>query len=290
MFKKAKHLIEALFTYIYFFVCYLLPIEVASYISGKLVETIGSFLKVNKVAHKNLSLCLPNLSEVEKRIIIKKMWNNLGRILGEIPHWQSMSKEEYYKRVTLKDYSNGMFKQEKRGLFISAHYGNWEIFPRFLNEQNLNFSLVYRPANNPYVDNIINGARRKQGIDLIKKGVSGIRKIVENLKSDHLVGMLVDQKTNDGIEIPFFGRLAKTTPAPANLALKFNAPIYLACITRKKGATYQIEFFSPLEISSGDDTYSIMCKINAEIERWILLDPSQWFWVHKRWDKEVYKS
>ena len=288
MLKQIKYLSEALLACIYFLVCYLLPLEVASSLSGKLLEIIGCLFKANKVAYKNLTLCFPNLSEQEKHKIIKKMWNNLGRVIGEIPHWQTMSSKKFTEQVTICDYSNGGFQKVKSALFLSAHYGNWEIFPRFLKENNLNLSLVYRPANNPFVDYIISRARDKHGIIQIKKGVGGIRKIMESLKSGHLIGMLVDQKTNDGIEVPFFNLPTRTTSAPANLALKFNIPIHLACVTRIRGAQYKIEIFPAIIASTEENTHSITSRINLKMEQWIRKDPTQWFWVHKRWDKKLY--
>jgi KDO2-lipid IV(A) lauroyltransferase len=218
------------------------------------------------------------------------MWDNLGRSIGEMPHWQNMDSKKFFEKVIINDCSNGSFVSSKAHLYLSGHYGNWELFPKLLEEYNLKPALVYRPANNPYVDKLINQSRAKKGISLIKKGKNGIREIITRLQNSGSIGMLIDQKTNDGIEVPFFGFMVKTTPAPANLALKFKAEIILTCVRRVKGANYSINIFPPLQITDDDNTLSIMHEINQNLEKWIREDPSQWFWVHKRWPKEWYKD
>jgi KDO2-lipid IV(A) lauroyltransferase len=268
----------------------MLPIEVASSMTGKLAELIGPRLKVSKVAYKNLSKCFPEMSFNQKQDTIKKMWNNLGRMVGEIPHWQKMSSEEYKKRVTFIDHSKGEFHQIKTGLFLSGHFGNWELIPKIIKELQLKLYLIYRPANNSYVDHIINKTREKDGIYLIKKGMTGLKDILHNLQKGCLVGMLIDQKTNSGIDVPFFNFPAKTTPAPAHLAIKLGVPMVIGCVRRTKGANYEIEIMPPILPKKDDDVVCIMTKLNTILENWIKRDPHLWFWVHKRWKPEFYES
>jgi KDO2-lipid IV(A) lauroyltransferase len=101
--------------------------------------------------------------------------------------------------------------------------------------------------------------------------------------------MLVDQKMNDGIPVPFFGRKAMTSQGIAKLALQFNYPIVPCQIIRKKGCYFKQIIYPPLSINkTGDDEkdcYNIMLEINQIFEKWIIQNPSQWFWFHNRWGK-----
>jgi KDO2-lipid IV(A) lauroyltransferase len=99
--------------------------------------------------------------------------------------------------------------------------------------------------------------------------------------------VLVDQKMNDGIPVPFFGRPAMTAPAVAQLALRFDCAIIPARVERLKGARFRLTAFPPIEIAkTGNrqaDTLAIMTRINAVVEGWIRERPDLWFWLHRRW-------
>ncbi len=99
--------------------------------------------------------------------------------------------------------------------------------------------------------------------------------------------MLVDQKMNDGIAVPFFGRDAMTAPAAAQLATRFDSAIMPVRVERLRGAHFRIFMLPPIEIErSGnrhDDALATMSKINREIESWIRRQPEMWLWLHRRW-------
>lgn len=262
--------------------------HISSGLFGAVAEYVGPrLLKVSKVADLNLQMCMPNLNAAQRKKVIAGMWNNLGRIFGELPHWSMISSAKFKKLVKVVDHSNGAVFSNPGSIIASAHYGNWELSPRVFSELQLAVQLVYRPANNPYVDALILKHRNLPNIGHIKKGVSGVRSILKSLLEKKYVGMLVDQKTNDGIEVEFFGRTTKTTPAPANLAIKYGINIYLCQFRRVKGINYQFEIY-PLEIAPSETAAQIMQHINQHIMQWIEHAPEQWMWVHKRWDKRLY--
>jgi KDO2-lipid IV(A) lauroyltransferase len=100
------------------------------------------------------------------------------------------------------------------------------------------------------------------------------------------LGMLVDQKMNDGIAVPFMGRDAMTA-AVARLALSFNCPIVAGRIERLGGAHFRATLEPPITLFRSDDrerdVYNVMVQINAAIERWVRAQPGQWLWLHNRW-------
>jgi KDO2-lipid IV(A) lauroyltransferase len=102
--------------------------------------------------------------------------------------------------------------------------------------------------------------------------------------------MLVDQKMNDGIAVPFFDRPAMTASAVAELALKFRCPVVPLRCERLGGAHFRVTALPPLLLpDTGDriaDSYSLMLNINQLIESWIREHPEQWLWLHRRWPAE----
>lgn len=281
--RRYGYIIEAFFGYLLYTFFYLLPIDWASALAGFIGESIGPKLKVSRIAYTNLTRCFPAMPDTEKKRIIKQMWNNLGRIAGELPHWPRMSSREFARRVK---FINPYRSSPKEGvIFLGAHLANFELAPMISKELELSLSFIYRPANNPYIDRLINSLREKCRVKLFPKGVTGLREIYRALGHGTKVAFLVDQKVNDGETINFFGLPAKTTTLPAKLALKFGSPIILSRAVRTRGAYYTVEFYDPLPISAYDTPHSITERINSEIEGWIRKKPEQWFWVHKRWGR-----
>ena len=101
------------------------------------------------------------------------------------------------------------------------------------------------------------------------------------------LALLVDQKMNDGIAVPFFGRDAMTAPAAAQLALRFGCAIMPARVERLHGARFRITMSPPIAAPrTGDrhaDMRAIMGEINRVIEGWVRERPEMWLWLHRRW-------
>jgi KDO2-lipid IV(A) lauroyltransferase len=255
-------------------------LDIASAFAGFIGRMIGPLLGVNRVARKNLKLCFPGITEAEIKDIIAGMWENLGRMIGEIPHVARMTEERFKKIAEINssfdDYGNG-------AMLLSGHYGNFELAAIVAKTCKSDISLVHRPANNPYVNKLINGARQSNSAAMINKGIIGVKDIVSQIVAGKVIGMLVDQKTNNGITADFFNIPSKCTSLPAKMALRYGAKLYLGRMMRKKGARFIVDIYGPLEISPSDDEISITNKINKEIENWIKKDPKQWFWIHNRW-------
>ncbi len=218
------------------------------------------------------------------------MWKNLGRLMGELPHMDALSKGNI--EIIGEEYIDQMKNDNIGGLIVSGHIGNWELCTPIIMQMGLNVSIVYRMANNPWVEKAIYQRRKKKGMTLIPKGPAGARKMIELLRNGGHIGILCDQKLREGIDVQFFGYPTKTAPAVASLALKFNVPIFPARVERLNGTHYRCTFFKPLDLpKSGNnqqDVLQIMTQINQMLEEWIRERPEQWLWIHHRWDKSEY--
>ena len=177
-------------------------------------------------------------------------------------------------------------KKKKNCIYFSAHIGNWELSSHPLTQNGFKINFIYRAFNNEYVDDLLRKIRFKYGVKLIKKGSDGAKECIKVLKNRENLGMLIDQKMNDGLPIIFFNKLAMTAPAIAKFALKFKCQIIPALCIREKGVRYKIEYFKPIKYSFLKKLGSeekIMLYLNKIIENWILKYPEQWIWVHDRW-------
>lgn len=291
MIKYIKHLLEALIVYIVYAVFWALPLRQASYIGGRAVRFIGPKLRVNKLARKNIAFALPDLSDSEREEILINMWDNLGRTVAEFPHIGRMGKEEFLNYVDIKGSDNLLEadKNKKNVICFGGHFGNWEVMPKSTAILGMPLTLAYRHANNPYVDSLINRNRDRYQKGSIRKGSLGAKALLKAIRNRDGIGMLLDQKMNNGIPVPFFGKDAMTAPAIAQIALRYEVQIVPVMTRRVNKCNFEVIIHEPLEIvkteDEKNDIFSLMLRINQLFEEYIRKYPDQWFWVHNRWPK-----
>lgn len=284
---KLVHWLQAAGARVLFHLIRLLPFAVASSFGGWLGRTIGPRLKVSDRARGNLRAVFPDKEPAEVENIVRGMWDNLLRTAFEYPHIDRVRLYEQDRfEVVGAENIDLLRDDDKPGIFFSGHFANWELMALSAAQRNQPIHLVYRAPNNPLMDWLFSH-RLPWDAELVPKGPAGAKRLLKLLRQGGHVGMLIDQKMNDGIPVPFFGREAMTAPAPAQLALKFDCPLVPARVERLDGARFRITLFPPLELpSSGDkqaDILALMTRINGLFEDWIRERPKQWLWLHRRW-------
>ena len=218
------------------------------------------------------------------------MWDNLGRVAAEYAHLKRLKLHGNDPRlsVTGTQYAEPAIASGKGVIFVSGHFANWEVMPFTAAGLGYESGEVYRPLNNPFVDRWMVAQRIANGPkDQIAKGAQGTKRIFTMLRGGKCILLLADQKTNEGVPAPFFGRDAMTTPAPAALALKLGSLILPASNERLGGSRFLMKIYPPLEFTpSGDhdaDIHQLTIKITEALERLVRERPSQWLWIHRRW-------
>lgn len=270
----------------------LLGLDAASALGGFIGREILYRTALSERARENLRLAFPEKNGREIETIVRAMWNNLGRTVGEYPHLKRFRSHGPDARIEIlnADYAVGASKPGKGVLCFSGHFGNWEILPIAAAQSGLESASVYRPVNNPFVDRWIVKQRLSCGTrEMITKGQQGTRRIFTLLRKGNAIQMLVDQKTNEGIAVPFFGQPAMTTPAPAGLALRIGATLVPVVNERLNGARFRVTVEEPVQFTpTGDndaDVIALTTKITKIIEDAVRANPSQWLWIHRRWPR-----
>ena len=267
----------------------LVGIDAASAIAGRLARAMGPRLGISRKARRNLARAFPDKPPAEIEALIHGMWDNLGRTMGEFAHLDRIRTRGPGARIELVGEENiELLKHDGRpGIAFAAHLGNWELGALVSALHGLPVTLVYRQANNPHAERLIRRCRRPVGGELVPKGAVAARRITEVMRSGGHLGMIVDQKTNNGIPAPFFGREVMTTPILAMCALKYDCPLVPVQVERLRGARFRVTVHPPLRVrATGDrdaDVRAITAAMNATIEHWIRHRPEQWMWLHRRW-------
>ena len=266
--------------------------ETASNLGGAIARTIGPHVKVSRVADANLRLAMPELGAAARTRIIRGCWDHLGRTAGEFPHAHALDRTTSGPGWELEgeEHAQAIFAKGGPAIFFSGHIGNWEVFTSSAASFGAQVATFYRAASNPLVDAIIVARRGAGGAPQFAKGANGARNAMTHLRAGGFLGMLVDQKMNDGIAVPFFGHSAMTAPAAAALAIRYGAKLVPVHAERIGPARLRLICEPPLAMpQTGDrhaDIAALTLAMNQHLERWIRARPEQWLWLHRRWPKE----
>lgn len=284
------HRTEAILLWFIYHGLRLLPLDTASALGGRIARTIGPLLPPSKRAKRNLELALPG---ADHDAIIKDMWENLGRLAGEYPHSATFLHDPSRIELVGDHYVRELLARNQPVIFFSGHIGNWELTYPLMARLGVKGSGVYRAPDNPYLNWLFDRRTTYPDLDMIPKGAVGARRSIEALAKGRCLALFVDQKMNDGIEVPLFGRPAMTAPALATLALRYGAPVVPFRLIRLNGARFRAEFLQPIIFTpTGNrnaDQLRVMSEVNAILEGWIRVTPAQWLWLHRRWPKEFYR-
>src|SRR4051812_31436526 len=211
----------------------------ASAIGGWIGRNLVGRTVLSRRPLRNLRSAYPEKSEAQIRAILMAMWDNLGRVMAEYAHLDSLRWDGPDPRITLSgtEYLEAAKARGKGLLLISGHFANWEVMPSVAREYGLSGGTVVRPPNNPYVSRWMERVRARNGMgEQIPKGAQGTRRTFSLLRRGDAICVMVDQRASEGIQVPFFGQPAFTTPAPAALALKLGALIVPVSNQRLEGA------------------------------------------------------
>jgi KDO2-lipid IV(A) lauroyltransferase len=285
--RRLGYALQAFALALFLGVCRVLPVDWASGLGGWIGRTVGPLLGQNRKAARNLARAFPENSTETNLRIIRGMWDNLGRVVAEYPHLPRICAKLEGGRVEIVgiEIIRALITDGKPGILFGGHLANWEVQPFIARHTGLDLALIYRAPNNEMVDRLLR--RLRDAPLLFRKGKEGARALFSLLRAGGHVAMLVDQKMNDGIPVPFFGREAMTAPAIAQFGLRLGCVIVPVRTERLQGARFRITVSQPLQMpDTGDrlaDERALMVTINGILEDWIRARPEQWLWLHRRW-------
>jgi len=267
----------------------------ASNFGAWLLRKLGPRLSQHKTMRRNLKMAFPDWSEAQVEETALAAWESAGRTAGELPHLPAIDPYTSGRvEIVGLDVLDRIRDSGKGAVFISGHFANWEIMPAAITKRIPHAVMTYRALNNPHIDRRISKLRHDYGTAInAPKGI-GTRELMRALGKGSPIALMNDQKFNEGIAVPFFGRDAMTAPGPTRLALKYQVPIVPVSTTRTGPARFRIEFHEPfVPENTGDHDADILrsvTRITNFLEAQVRAHPGQWFWQHRRWPKEAWKD
>lgn len=248
--------------------------------------------KRNRIIQANLDFAFQDaLNHTEKKEIEEYCYRNLALNLLQVMENRRNSVEDLAKRVTFenREMVDLYLGQNRPIIFISAHFGNWEIGAASLAALITPITSIYKGLDNDAFNPYLLEARTRHRLNLVEKN-GAIKHLARALKNKQCVSLLIDQSSNakSGMKVDFFNHPTYHTSAAAQLSRKYNAPIIALYIDTDDEENYTIRFVEPIQVES-DDEQSILDATQAQVktlEKVIRDNPKFWFWCHKRWKSE----
>jgi len=246
------------------------------------------------VAFTNLKTAFPEKSNNEIRSIIKKCYQNIFYVLVEFFYLRKFSLSQLVKKFKIinADLMKEKLKAGKGIVFISAHFGNWEIMAyggAMIFGKPL--CVIVKEQSNKRLDKRINEIREYNGNSMIEMKKAA-REVLKALRGNDIVAMLGDQSAPaESVKVNFLGKELTAFEGPAVFALKTGAPVFWGVPVRDENYNYSLE---AIEIDTS--MYKEYCEENIQVitqktmsllEEYIKKHPDHWLWFHKRFKSVI---
>jgi len=266
-----------------------LPLNVSLFLGRRLGDLIYFFdARHRAIAYANIKKAITTNNDF--RLVAKitrRAYQSFGQNLIEISFIPRINKKylEKYIHIENKHFIDEAFKRGKGVIFLVTHEGNWELSNIICANLGFPFILFVRDQGFPRLNSLLNSYRLKQG-EIIHKG-SGLRQLVEVLKSNQSVGLTIDQGGKSGEIVKFFGKSASMSTGAVKLALKYDCSIIPVFYTRIKGPYTKVILDQVYVVTKSDDAQkdlrdNLQRLINI-YGKYIQQYPYEYLWTYKIW-------
>jgi Kdo2-lipid IVA lauroyltransferase/acyltransferase len=240
------------------------------------------------VARENLRAALPELTEAQRRRVLRRHYDSLAQVLMELPRVAVMPAEELRARLTMPNLA--LVRAElARGhavLVLAAHQGNWEwLLQALALDLGVPFLAAYKPPHSAYVDRLMLALRGRFGTIMVP-GKRLLREVLRRRGSAHAIGMVADQVPTSSpgrVWLKFLGRETAFFPGPAEIARAGSYCAYFLALRRVRRGYYEMRF-EPLAAAGEQLGVSeFTARYAARVETLVRACPEDWAWTHRRW-------
>ena len=247
------------------------------------------------LALEHLALAFPELPEPERRRIAHGTFLHFGHGAAEVA--QITRIDRYLDRYVAyagdgEARLRGASAAGKGVIFITGHLGSWELLARRIVASGVPASVIAARSWDRRIDDMVSGFRASGGVPtLFREDAGGGRQLLRSMRDGKALGILIDQDTKvQNVFVPFFGHLAATPRAAADLALRFGCPVFVGWSRRRgprPGDGYVLELepvdYDPAPADRDAEATRITAHCTARLEAAIRKAPSEWVWMHRRW-------
>lgn len=287
--KRIKRSLRTYFLRALFVLLRLLPLRVALALGrrggGAAYRLLGG---ERRRSLEHLAIAFPEKSPEEREVIARESFRSLGELALEIIQIRKIERRiERY--VEFEEGAEEALEAARRGkgvVAVTGHIGNWELLFRRIVRSGREAYAVGAELSHGGLTAMVEQVRGP-GRTIWRGAEGSAKKLLRAFREDAYLAMLIDQDTKvQGVFVPFFGKLAHTPRAAADLALRTGASILTIFIHRRPDGGHRIGARELEWESSGDgevDAFELTARMTAAIEEEIRKVPHEWVWMHRRW-------
>jgi lauroyl/myristoyl acyltransferase len=243
-------------------------------------------------------------SDRRVRRLARHSWRNYGRYLVDFFNFPNVTGAQLLEHLVDVSPAEGGWPQiAKEGLargkgiiVASAHFGNWDVAGAMVASR-ISLAAVTETFKDPRVNTLVQGQRAEKGIRVIPMEGTGARKVLQALKNNEVVAIIVDRPmtAQNGVPITFFGRKAYAPAGLATLALKARATITigLAWYAEEMPGVFYGRMYRPIIAepvpgkSTEEQVAELTQRIYSAMEETIRENPAQWYMFRPFWPEEI---
>jgi KDO2-lipid IV(A) lauroyltransferase len=240
----------------------------------------------------SLSRAFPEKTETERLALARACFRHLGRCALEAAVAQRLSAAEFDALVEVPaDVREMLLRAHARGkgvVAVTGHVGHWELLGWSFVRQGIPLHVIAQQNVDARLTQLAVDFREKGNVHTVVRGVPGAAVgMLRALRRGDALGLLVDQDTRvQSLCVPFFGTLASTPRAPADLTVRSGAATVAVFLQRGEDGRYHFSGEELDVVRSGDteaDVLALTRAYSSAIETAVRRAPEQWVWMHQRW-------
>jgi KDO2-lipid IV(A) lauroyltransferase len=240
-----------------------------------------------RLALAHLGIAFPELTPAERAQVARRTFCHAGESFAELVVFPKLVRRPDYVQVDGAAAFDVALAAGRGVIAVSGHCGNWELLAAWMAAAGYPVTVIVRRVNDVRFHSLIVRFRTGAGVEILARDAPQFLGAVrEALRRNRVVAILIDQDTRGaGVFVPFFGRLARTPPGAALLALRSGAPLATAFIQRRAEGGHVIRI-APVASAARPGRASVTeltASLTAAIETQIRRAPAEWVWWHERW-------
>jgi KDO2-lipid IV(A) lauroyltransferase len=265
-----------------------LPLGAAQFIGkwlGLLAWKLGG--RPKKITDINLDICLPELTEEQRRDLSRDSLAHTGMTALEIPlmwEWPVDKCLGLIKETEGLELVDEALATGKGLILLAPHLGNWELAGLFFSSR-YKMAALYSPPHIKEFEDYMIRVRGRLGSELVRGDRKGLMRLMGILKEGGVAGILPDQsprgKTN--AYAPFFGMDVMTMTLVGKLVQKTGANVLVTYAERlPNGEGFKILVTRAEPGIGAEDTVAGATALNQSVEKVVRMTPEQYQWEYKR--------
>ena len=240
------------------------------------------------IVRTNLALCFPDETPAQRELWARAHIRALSQSFVDrgVLWFGSVQAIDAMVQVDSLEYIVALLDANVPVILLAPHFVGLDVAATALTRYGVRGATMYTPQKDPVIDEIVRNGRARFNDTRLVSRKDGVRGLIRYLRDGYPIYYLPDMDfgRQGSIFVPFFGIDAATLPTTAMIAQKWHAKVVPIIETWDPvTGRYHVKALEPLEDFPGNDTLeAATARQNRLLEDWIRPDPSQYYWVHRR--------